>query len=135
MEKTAKITRTVFKNIWNNPKGGQIFYHEIELDNGDSGQIGCKEQTPAKINPGNSLTYTIEADGRGGQKIKAVIPVQQSGGHWPKGNKPQVAPQVQMIGYAMSYCKDLIIAGKADMKDLGSTFEIIYSEMISKIKE
>lgn len=38
MEKTAKIVRTVFKTIWNNPKGGQVFYHEIDLDNGDRGK-------------------------------------------------------------------------------------------------
>lgn len=132
MEKTAKITRTVFKNVWNNPKGGQIFYHDIELDNGDRGQIGCKEQDPSKINPGNSLTYTIEADGRGGQKIKAVMPVQQ-GGHWSKGGKPQQDPKTQMISFAMSYTKDLIVAGKVELKDLEKQFSSIHNQMISKL--
>ncbi len=131
MEKTAKITRTVFKTIWNNPKGGQVFYHEIELDNGDSGQIGCKEQNPSKINPGNDITYTIEADGRGGQKIKAVNPVQQSGGGgWKPQGKPIIDPRIAMISFSASYAKDLIIAGKADLKQLPELSEKIFQNMI-----
>jgi hypothetical protein len=132
MEKTAKITRTVFKNVWNNPKGGQIFYHDIDLDNGDRGQIGCKEQNPSKIDPGNSLTYTIEADGRGNQKIKAVNPAQQGGGAWKAGGKER-DPKVQVVGFAMSYTKDLIVAGKLTIGDLPKHFDIIYNLMKEKL--
>lgn len=127
MEKTAKITRTTFKNVWNNPKGGQVFYHDIELDNGDAGSIGSKEQMPAKLNPGSELTYTIE-----GNKIKAVMPMQQqAGGGFHK--KPQIEPRIQMISFAMAYTKDLVVAGKVDLKGMAVQFDIIYNEMISKI--
>lgn len=128
MEKKAKITRTIFKNAWNNPKGGQIFYHEIELDNGDKGQIGAKQQMPDKLNPGSELTYTIEVTDKG-NKIKAVMPQQQFKG----GGKPFVEPRVQMISYSAAYAKDLIVAGKAELKDFGTVFEMIYGEMISKL--
>lgn len=131
MEKKAKITRTVFKNIWNNPQGGSVFYHEIELENGDKGQIGCKEQMPSKLNPGNELTYTIETTDRG-TRIKAINPVQSSfssGG----AKKPVQDPKVQMISFSMSYTKDLIVAGKVPMPDLAKEFNNIYNLMISKL--
>jgi hypothetical protein len=96
MEKTATITRTVFKNEWNNPKGGQIFYHDIELDNGDKGSIGSKEKEPAKLNPGQSLTYTLENG-----KIKAVQPQSAMGGF-----KKQPANNAS---FAMAYAKDVVI--------------------------
>lgn len=126
MEKTAKITRTVYKNVWQNPKGGQVFYHDIELDNGDKGSIGSKEQMPAKLNPGTELTYTID-----GNKIKAIVPQQQNAGGFQK--KPQIEPRIQFIGYAASYVKDLIVADKVGLKDFSITFEMIYGEMINKI--
>lgn len=122
MEKKAKIVRTVFKTAWNNPKGGQIFYHDIELDNGDKGQIGAKEQMPSKLNPGSELTYTIE-----GTKIKAVVPQTQ------QFFKKQPEPRIQMISFAMAYTKDLVVAGKVELKDLPVQFDIIYNEMISKL--
>jgi hypothetical protein len=129
MEKTAKIVRTVFKNVWNNPKGGQVFYHDIELDNGDKGSIGSKEQMPVKLNPGSDLTYTIDAG-----KIKASLPPQQGAGQWPKGGgKPVVDPKVQMISFALSYTKDLVVAGKIGMADLEKEFTRIYNLMTSKL--
>jgi hypothetical protein len=129
MEKTAKITRTTFKNVWTNPQGGQIFYHDIELDNGDKGNIGSKEQMPAKLNPGNELTYTIEVTDKG-TKIKAVTPAANFN---RGGGKPQINPQVQMIGFAMSYTKDLIVGGKVQMIDLEKEFNRIYTVMTSKL--
>lgn len=99
MGKTAKITRTVFKNEWTNPKGGSVFYHDIELDNGDKGSIGSKDKEPAKLNPGQSLTYTLENG-----KIKAVQP--QNGGF-----KKQPANNAS---FAMAYSKDILIASWSD---------------------
>jgi hypothetical protein len=129
MEKKAKIKRTVFKNEWKG-SNGSVYYHEVELDNGDKGQIGCKENMPVKLNPGNELTYTIEPDGRGGFKIKAV---QQAGGFSGGGGKKGPDPKVQIVGFAMSYTKDLIIGGKIEIGKLPETFERIHSLMASKL--
>lgn len=128
MEKTAKITRTTFKNVWDNPKGGQIFYHNIELDNGDKGSIGSREKMPSKLNPGSDLTYTIEGD-----KIKAVIAQTGGGAPWTKGGKQGPEPRVQMISFAMAYTKDLIVGGKLEIKDLESGFERMYTIMTGKL--
>lgn len=127
--KTAKITRTTFISEWANPQGGQVYYHEIELSNGDKGQIGSKEKTPEKLNPGNELTYTIEATTRG-NKIKAV-----TAGFTPGGfnKKPPIDPKVQMIGFAMAYTKDLVVAGKVPLESMSKYFDLIYTAMVSKI--
>lgn len=133
MEKKAKITRTVFKNEWKGPNGN-VFFHRIELDNGDCGSIGAKESMPAKLNPGNELTYTIEPDPdpRGDFKIKAVNN-QQSGGFAGGGGKKGPDPKVQIVGFAMSYTKDLIVADKVKIDQLPGIFEKIHALMASKI--
>jgi hypothetical protein len=128
MEKTAKITRTTFKNQWAGPNG-IVFYHDIELDNGDKGSIGAKDQMPAKLNPGQSLTYTIEADGRNGFKIKAV----QEQKAFMGGGKKGPDPKVQIVGFAMAYTKDLVVAGKVEIKQLPEIFEKIHALMAAKV--
>lgn len=128
MEKKGKITRTVFVSEWSNPNGGQVFYHEIELDNGDKGQIGSKEKMPAKLNPGQELTYTIEETGRG-NKIKAVVNQQGGGGR----KFVQEDPKVKMISYVGSYCKDLVVAGKIGLQDFEKEFNKMYNLFCSKL--
>ena len=126
--KTAKITRTVFVSDWAGPNG-PVYYHEIELSNGDKGQIGSKEKMPSKLNPGSELTYTIEETSRG-NKIKAVVAGTPSGGF--KG-RTMPEPRIQMISFAAAYTKDLIVGGKVQMNDFEKEFNRIYNVMISKI--
>ncbi len=123
MEKHAKITRTVFKNEWKGTNG-TVYYHDIELDNGDKGSIGAKEQMPSKLNPGSELTYTIDNG-----KIKAVAP---AGGGFQGGRKGP-DPKVQVVGFAMSYTKDLVVAGKVTIEQLPAIFEKIHKLMSDKL--
>ncbi len=122
-EKKGKIKTCRFVIEWQGEKG-IVYYHEIELDNGDKGQIGTKEKNPDKLQPGQELTYTIESTSRG-NKIKAVT--QQGGGF--RGGKPMRDPKEQMISFSMSYCKDLVCAGKLDIKDLEIGATRIYNIM------
>ena len=126
MEKKAKIIESKFIKEWTGDKG-TVYYHDIKLDNGDHGQIGTKERLPDKIAVGQELTYTIE-EGQYGSRIKAV---QQSGGGGYKGK--QIDPKQQMISFSMSYTKDLVVAGKVDLKDMSKYFDLIYHAMISKL--
>lgn len=123
MEKKAKITRTIFVSEWSNPQGGQVYYHEIELDNGDKGQIGSKEKMPDKLNPGSELTYVIESTPRG-NKIKAVS------SSFNRGGKPTVDPRAQFIGFVHAYAKDLVVAGKIEIKDINGAAESMFKNMI-----
>lgn len=122
MEKRAKITRTIFVSEWSGPNG-QIYYHEIELDNGDKGQIGSKEKMPDKLNPGNVLTYTIETTTRG-SKIKAVMEGKFT------GKKIFQDPRAQFIGFVHAYAKDLVVAGKVELKDINGAAESMFKNMI-----
>lgn len=115
MEKTAKITRTIFKNEWANPKGGSVYYHDIELDNGDKGSIGSKEKEPEKLNPGKEITYTID-----GNKIKAVVP--QNGG----GNFPKKAP-ANNSSFALAYAKDVVIGSWCEQSPKKLTSEDLFT--------
>ena len=124
MEKKARIVRTIFVSDWTSPQGGQVYYHEIELDNGDKGQIGSKEKMPAKLNPGQELTYTIEETSRG-NKIKAVTGATQFG-----GKKQFQDPRAQFIGFVHAYAKDLVVAGKIDIKDINGAAESMFKNMI-----
>lgn len=127
MEKKAKITRTVFKNEWTG-NGNTVYYHDIELDNGDKGSIGSKEKMPAKLNPGSELTYTIDDKG----KIKAVN-TPGGGGGFQGGNKKGPDPKVQIVGFAMAYTKDLVVAGKITTDQLPAIFEKIHALMAAKL--
>lgn len=124
--KTAKITRTVFVSEWSGPSG-QVYYHEIELSNGDKGQIGSKEKMPAKLNPGTELTYTIESSPRG-NKIKAVNENRNIPGF--TGKKVFQDPRAQFIGFSSAYAKDLVVAGKVDIKAMNIAAESIFLNMI-----
>lgn len=129
MEKKAHIVSCTFKNEWQGTSG-TVNYHEITLDNGDKGQIGTKEKNPAKLAVGQELTYTIETTDRG-NKIKAIAP--QGGGGGFGGARKGPDPKVQIVGFAMSYTKDLIIADKIKIDDLGKAFEKIHALMASKL--
>ena len=127
--KTSKITRAMFVSEWTSQQGQQVYYHEIELANGDKGQIGTKEKMPSKLNPGSELTYTLEVTQRG-NKIKAVVP---AGNQFAGRGRAMPEPRIQMISFAAAYTKDLIVGGKVGMQDFEKEFNKIYNVMISKI--
>jgi hypothetical protein len=106
----------------------------IEFKNGDKGYYNNKDENQQKFVSGVETTYTIdEKVGKNGNLYwKLAIPGESTfkpGG----GGKPQVEPRIQMISFAMSYCKDCIVAGKIPLSDLEKEFNRIYNVMISKL--
>ena len=125
MKKTSKIVSCEFRNEWTNPTSGVIiYYHNIILENGDSGQIGVKEKYSKNIQVGTELTYTID-----GTRIKAVAKPFVKGGGKPFTPEPY---EHKMAGMAYSFAKDLVIADKVDIKQIEVTAEKIYQWLISK---
>ncbi len=131
MEKTSKITACSFKNEWsaNKDENGKYkppltYYHNIELENGDFGNIGSREKMPDKLQVGNELTYTIENG-----KIKAVNKqnFKPNGG----GYKPEPYEH-KMAGMAFSFAKDLVIADKVKVEQIEAIAEKIYNWLINK---
>ncbi len=103
-EKTAKVTGILECRKYDG-QNGTIYYHKLELDNGEVGTIGKKKENAFKI--GDSLTYTSE-ESQYGLKFKAV----QSGGFG--GGKSSGSP----ASFALSYAKDLMIASMPFHQDV-----------------
>src|SRR5688500_1509807 len=133
MSKKAKVTK-ITKMEKKDSYGNTSFI--IELDNGDKGFYTSKNEDQKKFVANQEAEYMIEekTGSKGKKYFKITTP--QSDAPFNKGGgggRPQVDPRVQMISFAMSYCKDLIIAGKIGLQDMEKEFGRIYTVMISKI--
>jgi len=128
-EKTATILKCTFTKEWKNPKGAIVYYHLLQLDNGDVGNIGTMEKNPSKIKEGTKITYEIKDD-----KIKLVVDsgykATKSKGGGGAYRKREMSDE-EFLGYAWSYAKDLIVAGKKmkDFKELKDLARAIYGEI------
>jgi hypothetical protein len=104
----------------------------VEFANGDKGFYSTKSADQTKFVVGKDAEYEIteKQSQKGGVYYKITLPQSEQPAF--KG-KPVVEPRIQMISFAMSYTKDLIVAGKVELKEISTTFDIIYNEMISKL--
>ena len=60
--KTAVIKKCTFKNTWPTKRGETMFKHELEMDNGETGDINCKTQDPDFLKEGQTLSYASTSD-------------------------------------------------------------------------
>jgi hypothetical protein len=127
MNKTSIIKASTFSNEWKNPSGGSTFYYDIVLDNGDKGSTGVAQKDSPKVQVGTEITYTLN-----GLKLK-IVNVESTTASASSGYKPKSksTSQDQYAGYAWSYAKDLLIAGKTmeDMNELKAMAEFIYNNI------
>jgi hypothetical protein len=131
LNKNSKIVKSTFTTEWKAPNGAVLYYHELVMENGDKGTCGIKEQSPPRIWSGANVTYSIDEK----NKIKIITSdmdnqPQQSQTSKPYG-KQNTSKQDTFIGYAWSYAKDLIIAGKTmeDVEELNKVARFIYDEI------
>lgn len=129
-EKTSKILKCTFTKDWLNPKKQTVYYHLLQLDNGDVGTIGTMEKYPDKIKEGTTITYTQE-----GEKIKlstesSFLAKKSKSGGGGSYKKREMSDE-EFLGYAWSYAKDLIVAGKKmkDFQELKELARAIYGEI------
>ena len=152
--KQSKIVFVKFTNSWLNPKTNQsIFYHEVQLENGDVGTCGTITQLPPKLSVGSVVQYEMD-----GSKMKIhtstgvqselpmsgyASPKPANGGYnkAKKYSKPYNSgvaksggrsfSQEEFLGYAWSYAKDLIVAGKKakDLEELNKMATYIYERI------
>lgn len=134
---TAKITKMQFKNEWESPQGGTIFYHNIELDNGDKGSIGAKKKEPDFLAVGSELEYTLQESDKG-NKIKRV---QQQGGGFKKKFDPEWEKYKQRLivkQNCMTNAVRLVApfnAGADKPEDMLDTLDAVYEHILTKIWE
>lgn len=125
--KTTKITKLDKLDNY----GNTTFV--IEFADGTKGFYTSKNPDQTKFVVGQETDCNIEQkQGSKGPYNKITLPQSEfkpGGG----GRPAPVEPKVQFIGFAMRYTVDLIIAGKAEKKELPELFEIVYGEMIAKL--
>jgi hypothetical protein len=109
--KTSKIKTCLFNREWASPNG-TIYYHTIELENGDSGSIGSKEKYPSKLAPGKELTYEIIPDGeyQGVPKYK-IKPISEKQTYGSGGGGAKATSPTSVRTMCLAYAKDLAVAG------------------------
>jgi hypothetical protein len=128
--KVIKITKFEQKDNYGNTS------YSIEFENNDKGFFSTKDEDQKKFIIGQEAEYNIEEKtGKTGKVYYKITlpqseqPVKSFGG----GGKPQQDPKVSMISFALSYTKDLIVAGKVPISDLEKEFNKIYTLMVSKL--
>lgn len=108
----------------------------ITFENGDSGFYNSKSEDQKTFVIGQEAEYDIEkkVGSTGKEYFKITVPAEQkSGGGFKGGSKPQIDPRIQMISFAMSYCKDLVVAKVITKEEMEKTFDTIYRIMTAKI--
>lgn len=104
MEKTSKITKSEFSKQWSPPQGVTLYIHAVVFDNGDAGNFYHPKQNPPDISVGKTVTYTMN------DKSKITIIKEQSENSEMTKKATYSPKQVDVIGLAFSYAKDILVA-------------------------
>ena len=134
-EKTSIIKKSTFTSEWVNSGGSLTYWYDLELENGEIGSVGVVQKDSPKILVGAEITYYKE----NAKKIKIVKHHSSTTSIGTSSSTAKTykkaATQDAYLGYAWSYAKDLIIAGKTikDMEELNSVARYIYNEIGSML--
>lgn len=132
-EKKSKVKSISFKNSWPG-KYGTMYDFNIEFENGDKGVFNSQKNPQDRFKEGEDVPYTIETVNRNGYVNVIIRPVVEKKVDSPK-NLTSKNFRAEFIGYAAAYAKDLVVAGKVDMKDFSTSFEDIYGVMENKLRQ
>lgn len=135
MEKTSKITASEYVKSWSPPQGVTLHIHSVSFENGEMGNFYHPKQNPPDINLGKVVTYTMN------EKSKITIIKEQSENSDMTKKTSYSPKQVDVIGLAFSYAKDILVAQinaglcvtkvKDVYKDLFIIAEPIHEKMLS----
>jgi hypothetical protein len=126
--KSAKIIKCVWTNKWTNPKGDDVHYHSLTLDNGEELPCGSIEKYPEKLEEGKKIHYEVVKN-----KIKLVTPEDEDNYPAAKAESEKKKPaakksygkkQEDFLGYCSRYAVDMVIAGKTTKKDIDNAKKI-----------
>lgn len=132
--KVTKVTKSVNSDGSAKKDNYGNYSFIVELDNGDRGYYNSKSEDQTKFVVGKEAEYLIEEkEGRTGNKYFKITVPQADGAKNFGSGRPQIDPKTQMISFAMSYTKDLIVGGKVQLSDLDKEFNRIYNLMIGKL--
>ena len=113
--KKAKVSLAQFKSDYEG-KYGMMYYHTIEFDNGDKGQYCSKSKEQNKFVVDKEADYTIEKTEKNGYTNYTIKPYTENTFQGGGGKK-----QSNNASFALSYSKDLVIAGKVSIEQILET--------------
>ncbi len=112
----AKITGVTFQKEYDG-KHGKLYLHKITYD-GNVAYYSSKKKEQSKFIKGNEAEFTEEVrQGKNGDYsiIKPIYAQMGGGSNYSKSVKSE---QSRYSGFAMSYAKDLCVAGKISITEL-----------------
>jgi hypothetical protein len=135
--KTSIIKDVSFTGNWTAPNGDILYYHNLVLENGDTGSVATAEKYASKIEVGKEVTYILN-----GTKMKLQQP--EGANNTPStysGNNSarkktysRSKSASDFLGYSCSYAKDLVIAGKTKKTDV-EAYKRIAKEIYAHVQQ
>lgn len=123
----AKITN--IKYIKDSETKFGIMYSFIVEYDGKKAFYSCKKKEQDKFKIGEDAEFTEEEkEGKNG-KYLLIKPIQNNA--YSPYNKAVKKEQSRYSGFAVSYAKDLCIAGKIDFKDISTYSTVLFDLMVS----
>lgn len=129
MEKTSKIVKAYEPKKWTSKEGATFWFRNIEMENGDKGQIGSKEEQPDFLKVGVELIYTITTD-ETGSKLKRVQ--LKKDGFKSFGRSPEERKEIvrqSSLKCALDY---YVAFGRSDGKKVSPSDVIEMAEMFTE---
>lgn len=139
--KLAKVVKCDYVREWENPMSKKmIYYHDIITDMGDVLNYGTMIKNSPRIKKGAMIEFTIDEKGKmkllssSNDKAKiaetAIVNRLDREKNFSSKAASRKEPTAYM-GFAWSYAKDFVIAGKTmkDIDELNQVARYIYSQM------
>ena len=138
--KFGQVLKCEFNSEWLNPINKKIIYfHDVTTDIGDTARCGTVEKNSPRIKKGVFIEYEIDDNGKmklhesSADKGSMLAPGSDKLVKAPRkeSTTSRIKGQEGFLGYAWSYAKDFIIAGKTmkDVEELNKVARYIYNEM------
>lgn len=138
--KSGKIISCTYRDKWLNPLSKKfIYYHDVVTDEGKVLNIGTMEKNSLRIKVGAIIDYVIDEKGKtkiisssnDASKIAERALQENEKNKSSDDKNSRIKGQEAFLGYAWSYAKDLLIAGKTmkDMDELNKMARFIYDEI------
>jgi hypothetical protein len=123
----AKITKTAFVKEYES-KFGTVYLHKVFYD-GKEALYNSKTKEQNKFVAGQEAEFTEEEKESNGKKFWGVKLIQQ--GKYSPYAKAVKKEQSRYSGFAVSYAKDLVIAGKIPFNELAEYSTVLFELMVS----
>lgn len=127
---TSKIKSFEYKNSFTTPNG-EMYSFNIELENGDKGQINSKSKNPDWGKEGSEISYSVKSEH---PKYGPTFKRETQGGFGGNKSKSNVGA---VVGMALNKSVDMLIADKIKGDQLETTAQRIldvYTDLCNKNK-